>query len=169
MQGNPEQSIEFDRDEFISEIIIPASWQRRLVNIIIDLFVIRLAIVNITGITLGVLSSVTGLTWIASPTSFILAILLAIIIYYIVSEYFSGKTLGKLISGTRVVMEDGSKPGFKTILVRSLARLIPFEVFSFFGQYPQGIHDTVSETIVIRDIDLYRIKEKSKQEEEEQF
>jgi uncharacterized RDD family membrane protein YckC len=70
--------------------------------------------------------------------------------YYAVSEGLSGRTLGKLVTGTWVVDESGGKPTFWQILGRSAARSIPFEPFSFFGAEPTGWHDRLSETRVVR-------------------
>jgi hypothetical protein len=42
---------------------------------------------------------------------------------------------------------DGSKPGLRTILLRTLCRFIPFEPFSFFGE--RGWHDGLSDTLVV--------------------
>lgn len=76
--------------------------------------------------------------------------------YYAICEAAFGKTLGKLVTGTRVVMEDGSKPGFGTILLRTVIRFVPFEPLSaLFGD---GVmwHDSWSKTRVIstRGIDV---------------
>jgi uncharacterized RDD family membrane protein YckC len=72
------------------------------------------------------------------------------VLYYAVQEGIWGRTLGKWITGTRVLNEDGSVPRFKQILGRSLARLVPFEPLSFFlfGQEPVGWHDYWSNTRV---------------------
>jgi len=70
--------------------------------------------------------------------------------YYIFTEYFTGKTLGKLMTGTKVVLEDGSKPLFSTLFIRTLVRLIPFEAFSFLNKDVRGWHDKWSRTRVIK-------------------
>ncbi len=51
--------------------------------------------------------------------------------YYFVLEAWLQQTVGKLVTRTRVVMVDGSKPSLKTIFMRALIRLVPFEPFSF--------------------------------------
>jgi uncharacterized RDD family membrane protein YckC len=72
------------------------------------------------------------------------------IIYYILMEHFFGATIGKFITGTRVVNYSGGKPSFWQILGRSFARLIPFEPFSFFGKGGSGgWHDSLSKTSVV--------------------
>lgn len=76
----------------------------------------------------------------------------ASLFYYVSLEGLFGRTLGKLITGTRVVREDGAPLTLGTVLKRSLARFIPFEPFSFFGieETPRGWHDTLSKTLVVR-------------------
>ena len=60
------------------------------------------------------------------------------------------RTIGKLVTGTRVVTTDGNVPGFGKVLGRSLARVIPFEVLSFLGAIPIGWHDKLSGTRVVQ-------------------
>ncbi|MBG6130739.1 putative RDD family membrane protein YckC [Aquimarina sp. EL_43] len=69
-------------------------------------------------------------------------------IYYSFFEITTGRTIGKLITGTKVVDEYGNNPDIQTILVRSLCRYIPFNAFSFLGD-GSGWHDTLSKTKVI--------------------
>lgn len=71
--------------------------------------------------------------------------------YYVGMEAAFRRTLGKFLTGTMVVTEDGRRPKLEHILVRSLVRLIPFEAFSFFGQrQPIGWHDRWSKTLVVK-------------------
>ncbi|MEW6467734.1 MAG: RDD family protein [Bacteroidota bacterium] len=74
----------------------------------------------------------------------------AVLAYYVLCESISGKTLGKAITRTRVVAEDGTKPGTGKIIGRTLCRAIPFDAFSFlFGE--RGWHDSISGTYVVDD------------------
>lgn len=86
------------------------------------------------------------------PEPAILESLLATVVYYAAFEATSGRTLGKLVTGTRVVAEDGAPARFGQILGRTLARFIPFEPFSvlFGGTPPRGWHDSLSGTRVVR-------------------
>ncbi len=71
------------------------------------------------------------------------------LIYYTICEKaFKGHTLGKLITGTRAIREDGQELTFKDALLRSLSRIVPFEVFSGLGQRPW--HDTWTKTTVVK-------------------
>ncbi|MFM7319451.1 MAG: RDD family protein, partial [bacterium] len=64
-------------------------------------------------------------------------------------ETATGRTFGKWITGTIVIHEDNDKPDFGQIIVRTICRMIPFEVFSFLGGNPQGWHDRFSRTKVV--------------------
>ncbi len=70
-------------------------------------------------------------------------------LYYVVLELAFQRTLGKLLTGTRVVQTDGTPPTFGQVLGRTAARLIPFEALSFLFM-DRGWHDTLSGTQVVR-------------------
>jgi uncharacterized RDD family membrane protein YckC len=67
--------------------------------------------------------------------------------YYLFFEGVWARTPAKFMLGTVVVGEDGGKPPFGKIVIRTLCRFIPFEPFSFFGQ--RGWHDGMSDTRVV--------------------
>jgi hypothetical protein len=69
--------------------------------------------------------------------------------YYVTMEYFFQQTLGKIFTGSKVVMTDGSKPVLKSILIRTCCRLIPLEPLSFLSS-EIGLHDSLSDTRVVR-------------------
>ncbi|MBT1711481.1 hypothetical protein KK062_24775 [Fulvivirgaceae bacterium PWU5] len=74
--------------------------------------------------------------------------LLSYVLYYAVFEHLFLFTPGKLLLNTRVCMENGTVPPEGTIILRTLARLIPFEPLSCL--YNEGWHDKLSKTKVIR-------------------
>lgn len=130
-----------------------ASKEKRFINMIIDL-IGYYALSFILGIMLGILA----LMGIEEPLDAfgemgILGNLVFTIVlnttYFMAFEVPTQRTLGKYITKTMVVLEDGSKPGAETILVRSLCRLIPFEAFSFLGELGRGWHDSISDTYVV--------------------
>jgi uncharacterized RDD family membrane protein YckC len=86
----------------------------------------------------------------ANRQDYVLGVVL-FILYYLLQEAFWGRTLGKVIAGTRVVSEDGSRISFIQALVRTLFRFIFIEVISFFGGHghPVGWHDRIAKTKVI--------------------
>lgn len=72
--------------------------------------------------------------------------------YWIVFEYFLGKTPAKFVTGTKVISKTGKRASFWQIVGRTFARLIPFNAFSFlFSSKAVGWHDSLSETRVVRD------------------
>ncbi|MBK6634385.1 MAG: hypothetical protein IPG38_08770 [Chitinophagaceae bacterium] len=53
-----------------------------------------------------------------------------------------------MVTGTRAIRQDGNELTFKDALLRSLCRLVPFEVFSGFNILTW--HDSWTETMVIK-------------------
>lgn len=80
---------------------------------------------------------------------YIIALLSYRLVYYIVFESLWQRTPGKFITGTKVVLKDGTKAPLKNIVGRSFARLIPFNALSFLFGPPIGWHDTLSKTLVV--------------------
>ena len=124
----------------------PASRRRRLANLLLDLVGILLMSL-LAGILLAIVSvvlriDVEELT--GSGFGFSIPVL-----YYLVSEALFGRTLGKLVTGTRVVAESGGRPAFWQVLARSLYRFVPFEAFSFLSRRRPGWHDRWSKTRVV--------------------
>lgn len=75
--------------------------------------------------------------------------LLVFLGYYFVCEATTSRTLGKVLSRTRVVNESGGKPSLSQILGRTLTRLIPLDSFTFFDDAPRGWHDQLPDTYVV--------------------
>jgi uncharacterized RDD family membrane protein YckC len=78
----------------------------------------------------------------------ILSIINYLIYYTICEKAFKGYTLGKLLTGTRAIRQDGTELTLRDVLLRTLSRLVPFEAFSGFGERPW--HDEWTKTTVIR-------------------
>ncbi|WP_193211650.1 RDD family protein [Luteolibacter marinus] len=70
--------------------------------------------------------------------------------YYTLTEGLFGRTLGKLITGCKVVDAHGGRIGLWKSFLRSLCRFIPFEPFSFLGSDARGWHDSITKTWVIK-------------------
>jgi uncharacterized RDD family membrane protein YckC len=69
--------------------------------------------------------------------------------FYVFFEGIFSATPGKMLTRTRVVSLDGSKPSFGQIFGRTLVRFVPFEAFSFLGS-GSGWHDRWPKTRVVR-------------------
>lgn len=83
----------------------------------------------------------------ATFASYLIAIAIHIGYYTLFEGAFKGRTIGKLITGTKAVQTDLAELTWQKAFVRSLCRLIPFEVFSGFSGHPW--HDTMTDTMVI--------------------
>jgi uncharacterized RDD family membrane protein YckC len=125
----------------------------RFLNYIIDLVSFFIVLIVI-GIVLGIMTNLFGMTglgiWIDNLGDFgwnIIAIIVSVI-YYTVMEGLFGRSIGKFITGSVVVDENGQKPSFGTIFKRSLCRYIPFDAFTFLGG-ARGWHDSISDTYVV--------------------
>jgi uncharacterized RDD family membrane protein YckC len=130
-----------------------ASHGKRFANRLIDLiacWAFMFVFAFFIGIILAIISpsAIQSFQDDSTLLEYILAIL-SIILYYTLSEFIAGRTLGKLITGTKVVDENGGKPSFDKALLRTVCRFIPFEAFSFLGDEAIGWHDTLSKTRVV--------------------
>jgi uncharacterized RDD family membrane protein YckC len=130
-----------------------ASRGQRFANWLVDYIAIQI-VSFVVGIVYGVLFLTTqGPNAADSPAFNFVGLLLGIGVtlgYYLILEAAAGQTLGKIVTGTRVVSMDGSRPSFGQILGRTFCRLIPFEAFSFFAQDAVGWHDSIPQTRVVR-------------------
>jgi uncharacterized RDD family membrane protein YckC len=129
-----------------SEALETASRWRRLANLLLDT-VGSLLVSMLLGMVLSIASAATQIDlpeFVASAFGFS-----TVILYYLLSEALFGRTLGKLVTGTRVVAESGGRPAFWQILARSLYRFMPFEAFSFLTSRRPGWHDRWSKTRVV--------------------
>ncbi|GGF05115.1 Uncharacterized membrane protein YckC, RDD family [Chishuiella changwenlii] len=120
----------------------------RFLNYLIDLVAV-IFILAIVLITISFTSEALGLTISEESILFDLFIyVLVVIIYFLIEFVTKGRSLGKLITGTKVVMIDGTEPTTKDYFVRNLCRIIPFDAFTFLGE--NGWHDKISKTTVVR-------------------
>ena len=121
-----------------------ASRGRRLANIILDLVTYLLIVVVTASILYG-----TAPELLETGAFDLVVGYPAYLAYYVLFEGLTGRTPGKFITGTCVVDAQGRTPGFGKVILRTLARYIPFEAFSFFRTCPEGWHDTLTKTHVI--------------------
>jgi uncharacterized RDD family membrane protein YckC len=128
-----------------------ASGGTRFLNYILDVVFI-LILIFASAFVLAILSNLLGWTgllmWMSSMSDLDGQLLFFgfFIFYYVFFEGLFGRSIGKFITGTIVVDENGEKPGFATILGRTLCRIIPFDALSFLGS--RGWHDSLSNTYV---------------------
>ena len=136
-----------------------ASSGQRFVNWLIDNLVMRFGVSYLTGAGVGVLLQLIspeilfelasgGRGFIFWAVSYFIGICNYLFYYTISEKLFRGYTLGKLISGTRAVRDDDEELTFKDALLRSLCRIVPFEVFSALAGFPW--HDKWTKTKVVK-------------------
>lgn len=80
--------------------------------------------------------------------SYLISISLFLLYFSVFEAFTNGRTLGKLITGTRAVKEDGSALQFADAFKRALSRIVPFEAFSGFAERPW--HDSWTDTTVVK-------------------
>jgi uncharacterized RDD family membrane protein YckC len=126
-----------------------ASQGQRFLNMLVD-YVGVVAMSGIVGLVIGVAKGFSGAeSSLLDGAGRHVFGLLTMIGYYVLLEGLTGRTLGKLATGTKVVSVDGKPATFGQIVGRNFARFIPFEGFSFLGS-STGWHDSLSRTRVIR-------------------
>ena len=79
----------------------------------------------------------------------IIGLLLYALLMSLVEAIFRGKSVGKLITGTKAVNEDGSDISFSTAFARGFSRAVPFNAFSALGHPCYPWHDKWTRTFVI--------------------
>lgn len=113
-------------------------------------FLLDLLFIMIYSVVIGFVLGLIGLADLVNGLNNNLLGIIILLIYYIPLEARGGKTIGKMIIGTKAVREDGLDLNMKDVLFRTVCRFIPFEAFSFlFGDGPGGWHDSISKTKVI--------------------
>ena len=83
-------------------------------------------------------------------------VLMCSFILFLVEKFTNGRSLGKLITGTKVVKADGSDLTTDDLLKRNFTRAVPFDQLSFLGNI--GWHDNWSNTRVVRIKDYDRAR-----------
>lgn len=133
-------------EEWDEEELEAAGLGSRLVNYLFDLLGIGLL-----AFFVGAVMESLGLQemLVEENTNMLIGFLI-IMTYYSVLEGLTSRTLGKFVTGTYVVTDEGLKPSFANILGRTLCRFIPFEALSFLFS-SLGFHDRLSHTRVVKD------------------
>jgi uncharacterized RDD family membrane protein YckC len=154
---------EYNPDIFKEEDIYQfedASTGQRFLNLLIDGVLIRWGLSYLTGTLLAqfllAVSPQIAYKFFGEDSYgidvvlglYLLSILNYTLYYTICEKAFKGYTLGKLITGSRAIREDGKELTFKNALLRSLSRMVPFEPFSALGGTPW--HDSWTNTRVVK-------------------
>lgn len=158
---NQEQEDLLSEEAYLDNHFVYATQGQRFLNWLIDNLLMRYGLSYLTGMAIGTLLAVVapeflndlaysenGMSAGILLVSLLVGYLNYIIYYTICEKLFKGYTLGKLITGTRAIRQDGKELTFKNALLRSLSRLVPFEVFSGFSTLTW--HDSWTDTMVIK-------------------
>jgi len=71
-------------------------------------------------------------------------------LYYFIFEFTKGQTLGKMITGTKLIsLNENNGYSFIQIFGRTLMRFIPLDIISFLF-YKRGLHDWISKTAIVK-------------------
>ena len=144
-----------ENKEFTLTDDLLASKSQRFLNLIIDLFVVYLITIGL-GAALNIIGQLTGnyslSEWITSLTLIenLFFGVVVLFFYYAITEIYFARTFGKYFTKTVVVKHNGTKPNLKSIVIRTLVRMIPIEAFSFLSNDARGWHDTLSVTYVVK-------------------
>lgn len=151
----PDSNLQPDDEKGSPKPIVPAPLLLRFANYVLDQ--IFCAFVSMPVLMILALIFGEALQQFLETTPDFLIVLPVVLGYYIFFETTYGKTPAKFITKTVVVDERGMKPTRNQILIRSFARLIPFEAFSFLFFPTRGWHDSLSKTFVVKEDDVVAV------------
>lgn len=137
--------IEKQKVEKVERKTVPS--KIRFFNFVIDFIIILI----LYGLIIPNLETFLSLTNSTSRAIYRLSTLIIfVVLYYIILEHKYQKSIGKMVTKTKVVNQEGEKAEFEKIVNRTFCRFIPFDRFSFFFT-KNGFHDAISGTKVIKD------------------
>ncbi len=119
---------------------------------------ILLVSVPVIGLLLGRYKDYDGVKLLNSEVSNAgwLILILLVLTNFVIFPLFSGQTVGKMLTGLRIVKTDGSAPSFSRLLVRHLigypltaATLGIGFLISVFNGNGRALHDFLAGTIVV--------------------
>ncbi|MBO0938881.1 RDD family protein [Fibrella sp. HMF5335] len=150
-------------DELVEYQYEPASKASRFVNNFID----RIVAIFVT-LTLGGMFSYVGRLFSGSEQISGLTVLAGVLVfpaYYIILEWKLGKTVGKMITKTRVINDDGGPISLGQAIGRFLCRFIPFDSWVvLFSSSGRGLHDSIADTWVVNDLPYNPLQVAAQQE-----
>jgi len=126
------KQFEIINDSNVLDLVEKASFKRasiikRMFNTLIDTMII-MAIFSL----FGNLEDLKNALIAKSSNNNALSIFATIfVLYYPIFEYFFGKTVGKFITKTKVISNDGNKVSLLQCIGRVFSRFLPFEYLSF--------------------------------------
>lgn len=150
-----------DREEYIARREVRSVKSGpRFGHFLADMIAFQI-IVAVVGFTLQVIFKYTTINSFEGLFIALIINISGLVLYpmlYALSEYYLQRTPGKYLTQTLVIDEYGDKPDFKTALLRSIIRMVPFEPFSCTDNYSRGWHDKWSNTWVVPEEELQEIR-----------
>ena len=118
--------------------LLECSKQKRALNFIID-------IVSISSILFLLFISLFN----KNPSSiYFITVIVTPFIYYFVLESLFARTIGKFISGTIIVDQNGKTPGIFKIFLRTISRYWLHDIYGAFAE-DRIFHDKISSTYIV--------------------
>ena len=131
---------------------------RRIVATVVDGLMIGLLFVVMAAL-FGTITRTDAFGWDASmPAVPTVVYAVLVVLYYVLMEGYLGQTVGKMLTGIKVIREDGGGvPGFGAATVRTLLRIVD-GLFSYLVAFVtvlisgrnQRLGDMAAHTLVVR-------------------
>ncbi len=130
-----------------------ASVGQRFVNYLIDVIVFYFLTFLFSAVLGAVLFASGGISDDSGPSMLLIYLLVlgVFIGYYTLMEGTRGKTVGKMLTKTKVLKTDGTPIGYKDAFLRSLSRIVPIEWLSIFFGNGQMWHDSWTNTMLVKE------------------
>jgi uncharacterized RDD family membrane protein YckC len=148
--------MEENQKDFLADIVtesqlIQAGTGKRFLNFLIDyvVFIILFFCIIILWLILSPDTTKVLINGDYSLLVNIAALLLYGFYMSVIEALTKGRSLGKIITGTKAVNEDGSKITTGAAFKRGFSRAVPFEAFSALGSPSYPWHDKWNHTYVI--------------------
>ncbi|TXF91396.1 RDD family protein [Neolewinella aurantiaca] len=128
-----------------------ASKGKRFWNYLIDQ-TCMMVIGFLAGIAIALADPYGNETWLLNSGAignYLFGAFIALVYYPLTEGLLGGKSIGKLLTGTRAVRQDGTKVDMQDVFLRTLSRVVPFEAWSFLGSKDRGWHDEWTKTKVV--------------------
>lgn len=147
-----------DRNELLEIEYKPATRGQRFANYLIDLVgfaFVLVALFFVVGLGQAILGINQDETAVESSDGLVENLIFYgfYALYYTLSEAALGKTLGKMVTKTRVINEAGQPITLGQAFGRAMCRFIPFDALTFLvNSGGRGLHDRIPKTWVVQDL-----------------
>ena len=149
-EGADDQESKLNMDDFQDAFQL-ASKGQRFVNYLIDGLLIGIPVNLLFAPKIEIDPNYPGQVDTSGYGTYYFLLIVIMLAYYAVMEKNLGKTVGKMVTNTRVVREDGGAISWGQAFGRAASRFIPFEPFSvLFGKDGVGWHDKFPATRVVK-------------------